>query len=408
LYHTIAEQIAAVTAPQALPDYAQTRLSLLTTGILAAQSCVLAQVAAALDGLALTEATLPEHIERRLRRTLNDSQLTAPTCYQPVLPEVLPWDELRAAQGRVVLIIDESSHTDQIHLLRLSLAYRGGAIPLAWAVWRQDEPLADGAYWTHVDTVLHQVAAVIPADLTVILTGDRAYAVPALIDRLQALGWHWVLRLTTTGQHRWRDAAGREHALAEVVKTQLPAAGHRWRSQGQLFKKAGWRDVRLVGVWAAGTKAPLVVLTDLPPRWSVLHWYGRRAWIEPEFRTDKRGGWQWEACQVQGVAHHERLLLGMAWATVIVLCVGVRIATARQQQVAPRERPRHHGPRQPGRPQHARHSLFTLGLRAVPAALWQADSAPLTWTLPELAAPRWTDQWYHLQAHRFLFPPVRP
>ena len=107
-------------------------------------------------------------------------------------------------------------------------------------------------------------------------------------------------------------------------------------------------------------KEPLVVITDLPPRWALLRLYERRFWSEPGCRNDKRKSWQWEASQVQGVAHHERLLLGMAWARLVVLCVGVE--EAQRRLTAVQARPWRKRLRQV---RHARERVFTLGLRAL-------------------------------------------
>ena len=166
------------------------------------------------------------------------------------------------------------------------------------------------------------MAALLPARLEVVVVADRASAIPPLLDRLQASGWHWVIRVTTTSSHRWCDAPGREHALRAVVRQHLGQPGHRWRARGCLVKDAGWRRVEVLGVWQGGAKEPLVVITDLRERWRVLRLYDRRFWGEAGFRTDTSTGWQWEASQVQGVAHHLRLLLGMAWASLVVLCGG--------------------------------------------------------------------------------------
>ena len=68
---------------------------------------------------------------------------------------------------------------------------------------------------------------------------------------------------------------------------------------GLLVRKAGAATfastlaaaVSLLGEWAPGQAAPLVVVTDRRPRWSLLAVYGQRYWIEPGFRTDKTAGW---------------------------------------------------------------------------------------------------------------------
>ncbi len=126
--------------------------------------------------------------------------------------------------------------------------------------------------------------------------------------------------------------------------------------------------------------------------------------IEPGFRSDKRKGWQWEASQVQGLAHHERLLLAMAWATLVVLCIGVE--EAQQRLAAAQARPWRKRLRQV---RHARESVFTLGLRALQRWLFGTERHAWRWWLPALDAPSWERQWAHWQAMRLLqLPPVRP
>jgi hypothetical protein len=408
LYHEVRDRIGALLDPRAVPDAAATRLALLVTGVLAAESCVIQRVARELDQWALTAAT-PESIARRLRRALNDPHLAAAACYAPALAAVLDWPAVLAGEGRAVLVVDESTKADEVHLLRVSLAYWGGALPLAWAVWEQNRALPAGGYWAAVDRVLAQVEALLPPGLEVLVLGDRAFAVPALIDRLAARGWRWILRVPTTGSHRFRDARGEEHALRDLVARHLGRPGTRWRARGAAFKDAGWRPVRAVGVWAAGAAEPLVVLTDLPAEWAVLAWFDRRAWIEAGFRQDKAKGWRWEESQVRGVAHHAVLLLALAWASLVALCLGAAEAQARLRRAAAAPIRLRRRQRRAGKPQHPRESVFTLGLACVRGWLYQTAARPFRWALPRLTAPSWEDQWHHAQAHRYIFrSPVRP
>lgn len=404
LFQQLVTQIQAIAQPAHLRASAVRRLALLVTGLVAAKHAALAQIAAEVQALGLTQTACAEHVERRLRRALNDAQLEPRSCYEPVLKQAVDWDALRRGEQRVAVLIDESSKADQFHLLRASLAYWGGSLPLAWAVWEQNTPLAAGRYWTELDTVLDRVAAILPADLPVLVLADRAFDIPPFIDRLSQRGWHWIVRLKARSSLRFQDHQGREWPVADLVRQRLGAPGRRWKTRGRLFKRAGWREASVVGVWAAGEAEPLVVLTDLPPRWSVLQCYGHRFWIEAGFRSDKARGWQWEASQVRGVAHNERLLLAMAWASLLSLCLGVQEAATRLRTLRQPAR------RQAGaaKPQHARQSLFTLGLRAVRRWVYQLTDAALTWTLPEPDAPSWNARWYAAQSYRYIFPSVRP
>ena len=297
---------------------------------------------------------------------------------------MLDWDQVLRGQCRIVLIGDESSKADDLHLFRVSLPYWGGSLPLAWTLWQQNVPLPEGYYWTAVDQVLAQVAALLPPGLAVVVVADRAYAIPPFLDRLRRYGWHWVIRLTTTGSQRWCDQHGREHALRAVLQRHVGQAGRRWKARGCLFKDAGWRRVELGALWAQGHKEALVVNTDLRERWGVLARSQRRFWIEPGFRSDKRKGWQWAASQVQGREHHARLLVGMAWASLVVLVVGVAAAAAQVARLARQARRR-------ALPQvrHARESVFTLGLRAMRRWLYHATPGALHGQLSDLDAPSW-------------------
>lgn len=300
----------------------------------------------------------------------------------------------------MVLAADESSKGGDLHLFRVSLAYRGGSVPLAWAVWPQNRPLADGQYWAHVEAALDRVAALLPAGLAVVVVADRAYDVPAFVDRVAARGWRWAVRCKAGGGLRFRDHLGREQPLRELVGRHLPGPGRRWKGRGWAFKGAGWRAASVVGLWGRGQREPLVVLTDLPPRWRVLRLYQRRFWIEAGFRSDKARGWRWEQSQVRDPGRQERLLLALAWASLVALCLGAQVAAAKlaaRRALPPRRRP-----------EHARESLFTLGLGRARQWLYHPAPAPLPWHLPDPLAERWADQWRRAQGHFPRSPTVRP
>jgi DDE family transposase len=400
LYHTITQQITAATVRAPLPRPSLRRLALLVTGLVAAQSTVLARIAVELFALHLTAATA-ESIGRRLRRILSDPLLIAEECYEPLLRTVIAWPT--GARTPVILASDESSKADLLHLFRISLPYWGNALPLVWTLWEQNRPLSDGAYWAMVDAALDRLAALLPAGITVCIVADRFYAIAPFLDRLTAHGWQWIVRITTTGSHRFRDGHGREWALRDWLARRVAAPGQQWKGRGGVLKTAGWRRVSLVACWAHGEQEPLVVITDGAARWQVLDRYGRRFWIEPGFRSDKTHGWQWEASQVQGLAHHAVLLVAMAWASLLALCLGVTEARAALRRLA--ARPIRGAPPHP-RP--ARESVFTLGLRAIRERLYQRLRRRVHWHLPEIAAISWYDRWHQAQAFRVFAQTVRP
>jgi hypothetical protein len=397
LFHDVVARITAV-CPH-LRQTARTRLALLGTGILAARSCVAAQVAEELLQLEITRATQEDSIARRVRRILNDRRLDPHTCYEPALARILDWDAVLATSRPVVLIVDESADAAIIHLLRISLAYRGSSVPLVWAAWEQNVAQPAGFYWHTMDALLERVAALLPPGAQVMVVADRAYDIPAFIDRLTVRGWHWVIRLRTKASTRVLDQQEREQPLKTVLHRRLPRPGGRCKFRGKLFKAAGWREVSVVALWAEREDEALAVITDLPPTYSVRSIYRTRFWIECGFRSEKRAGWQWEACQVRELAHQQVLLLAMAWASLITLCLGAEEAEQLQQQRTERR---------PRCPEHARLSLFRLGLRRLRAFLHHPERWHLRWLLPALDAPSWNHQWLTLQRRQCLGQTVRP
>jgi hypothetical protein len=410
LYPAVVAKLQDVTAGQGVRITAVRRLALIITGLVAAKSSVLSQVAVGLweQGVSTVQVA---SIGRRLRRTLADGRLSWATWYAPAARTLIAWERLVQRGKPVILALDESTQEERVQLLRVSLTYWGTALPLAWRIWPRATPLEAGAYWQAIDTVLDRVASLLPPGLAVIMTADRAYDIPPFIDRIAARGWHWVVRLKANGTTRFRDHRGREHSVKTLVERYVAAPGQRWKARGWLFKKAGWRPVSLVATWTPGAKERLVVITDLPPRWTVLAHYDRRFWIEPGFRTDKASGWQWEACQVTDLDHLDRLLVAMAWATLLVLYLGLQTARASLRTVSDACRATAAAPtsRRPPKPQPAHASLFTLGLRLARRWLARSLSPPASWRLTHLDAPTWTTRWRQAQSHRFLFAQtVRP
>ena len=397
LYQAVEGRLQEVLAGPGVRVTTVRRLALLVVGLLAARSSVVAQMASGLWEAGVSAAQRAS-IERRLRRSVRDEKVTATACYAPAVRALVDWAGLAKRGKPAVLAVDESSQDDRAHLLRASLTYWGAALPLAWALWPQNAALAAGEYWRRVDAVLDRVAAVLPAGLGVIVTADRAYDIPPFVDRVAGRGWHWVVRLRANGATRFLDARGREHALKDLVRRHVPAPGHRWKARGRLFKDAGWRAASVVATWAHGAKEPLVVVTDLPPRWEVLAHYDRRFWIEAGFRADKAKGWRWEDCQVADLGHLERLLVAMAWATLLALCLGLHDARASLRAVAAAP-----PARRPPKPQPARDSLFTLGLRLARRWLARTHAPPVRWRLTHLHSDAWTARWYQAQSLRYLF-----
>jgi hypothetical protein len=360
-----------IEVPLSLP--ALERITLLVFGILQAESASPAKVAGALRTLGLSGASR-ESIERRIRRIENDPTLSAERCVHP-----LARAQLRlGAPKQLFLLLDPTYQEDQLVLLSVAVWYRGRALPLAWEVWPANTPLTGLRFWERVAALLDTVALLLPTQTEITWLADRAFGSPAFTDLVTARGWHYVVRVQ--GQTHYREQQGRERRVDRLVSRHHPRA----KGQGQLFKKQGWRTASVVVYWGEREDAPLCIVSDWPPRWELVHCYRRRYAIEALFRHYKSQGWRWEQGQVRVLAHVERLLVGMALATWVALCLGTDCAEA--ELARPATGRRH------TRPPQAKLSLFSLGLQQWKEAV--SGDWPLSkeWRVRGWDAPNWEDQ----------------
>jgi hypothetical protein len=363
---------------ECLPDLsraARQRLLFALIGVLVAGSIVLRRVATTQAHLSVRSVCAASH-ERRLRRMLTDPQLgsTEPH-YSRVVRRVL---KRLPSTRRVWVVLDESGHTTVVRVLLAALVYRGRAVPLAWKLWGAYLP-HEQTYWRDCGELLTQVAACLPSDLKVTVLADRAFGCPGFTDLVTALGWQVIVRVQ--GQTRLRSADGTERALRSL----LERAGQRWCGSGQVFKNQGWRSVSVVAYWRQGCSEPLLLVSTTRAHWDVVRQYRLRSTIEALFRDWKSSGWQWEASQVRRVAHQQVLVLVLALATLLTLCLGEEAAAellAQEQQAGQR------------RPWHARDSLFRLGRDRLWQRVWQNDQRPLVWELGNAAAQPWSQEYW--------------
>lgn len=359
------------------------RVTLLASGILKAQDGAPAKLAEAGKGLS-ERGVQADSVERRIRRIENDPQIQVATCFEPLAKELLAHSRIPA----LWLIVDPTFQEDRLVMVSVNVWYRGRSLPLVWATWPANQPLEGDGFWQRVAELLQQAKALLPPGIPVTVLADRAFGTPAFTDRVEQQGWHWIVRVQ--GQTRCRDRCGREQSIAQLVHQR----GDRRKLRGQVFKKAGWRAASVVVYWGQRFRAPLCLVSDLPPDWTRIAEYRRRFPIEPTFRDWKAYGWRWEQGQVSDLEHLKRLILGMALANWLAILVGALQAAVLLQQPASGQRRT--------RPWWGKKSLFQLGLQ-----VWKdcfAEGLPpwLSAALPDWAAPNWSTQITAHHAHAFV------
>jgi hypothetical protein len=258
----------------------------------------------------------PASVERRLERTLANDRLDPDSAWPQLARAVLGgW-----AGGPIVLILDETPNHNDLRCLKITLAYRKRAQPIAcacYALGDQPEPMPE-----LVVGLLRQAAACLPAGAEVTLLADRGLAWPVVVDACGALGWHYVLRLQ--GQTRVRTADGRACSAADLA----PRPGQQWWGAAEVFKKSGWRAAQVAACWERGCDGPWLLVSDRRDGPRLFRRYAQRVWTEELFKDEKSSGFHWEKSHVTDPAHAARLMLLLALATYLALALGSRVIQA--------------------------------------------------------------------------------
>ena len=367
-----------------IDESSRTRLALLVTGMIGAKNASPARIASALHKMGLRDAK-PESLERQVRRIENDPEISAAICFHPFAR----WRLLYGKPRRVFLIVDPTSQEDRIFMVNVAIWYRGRALPLAWSTWEANTPLTGKRFWERIEELLTLVSKLLPTDIPVICMADRAFGAPAFIDLLVKRGWHYVVRVQ--GQTLCQDCTGKTCRVEYLVQM----TGQRAKMKGKVFKTRGWRTASVVVFWNGRYRSPLCLVSDLPPDWSLIEYYRRRYPIEAMFRDYKSSGWQWEKGQVKDPDHMQRLLVGMALATWIVLCSGSQVA---QEILAKPSSGKRYT-----RPYEGKFSLFTLGLERLLHCLISDLRFQPQWFLTDWDSCNWQTQIRNHHAYAFIW-----
>lgn len=255
-------------------------------------------------------------LTRRLSRFLDNGAVRPAVWYRPVARHLLE----RWAGQTITLIIDATKVGAGHQLVRVAIAYRKRALPLAWT-W---VPYIKGHVASDVQlSVLKRVVRLVPAGVTVILTGDSGFASVALIRQLQTWGWQYVLRQLS--QHQVR-----------------PSPADPWINFGELVSAPGqsvwwphadftlrWAEpTRLLAYWAAGEAEAWLLATNLPDARAARQAYARRMWIEQMFGDWKGHGWELETTHLRHPDRLSRLTLAICLLYVWLVVYGQRVIKA--------------------------------------------------------------------------------
>ncbi len=289
----------------------------MVTGLVLEQTLHLSYLANVIVSTALAASRV-----RRISRFLANTHVKVQAYYDGLIRPVLAaW-----AGQTLYLVIDPTSLAGRMVICRISIVYRGRAVPLVWQVYQRKSVMLA---FKHYRDLLEHVLTLLPSGVHVVLLGDRGFRCSQLRTWCrQQPNWHFRIRLK--GQQLVTLLGAQPRALADV---RLRPGMVRFLHGVYLGKRRdGPFNIALAWAEAPGAE-PWYIVTDEPATWQTLTEYGWRMDIDESFRDDKSGGFQLEDTRLLDIESVSRLLLVMAVACLYLVSVGVYVVATEQRQV---------------------------------------------------------------------------
>ena len=249
---------------------------------------------------------------RRFRRWLDNAKIDVASLYSPLMQQALAeWGEQALS-----VALDTSMLWDTYCLIRLSVIYRGRAVPLVWCVLKHSSAqVSFDAY----KELLDRAALLLSQRGNVILLADRGFADTALMAHLQRLGWHWRIRIKPSF---WLSRPGRPRCKVERLSV---APGHADCWHRVYLTEKGYGPVPLAVARPHGSQEVWYVLSDEPTDGKTFEAYGLRFDIEENFLDDKSTGFQLESSLIRSAQALTRLCLVLAMTTLYLVSQGTAV-----------------------------------------------------------------------------------
>ena len=139
-----------------------------------------------------SRATFAQSTVRRFSRWLNNKRIKIHELYRPIIQEAL----IEWGDNTIYLALDTSMLWDRFCHIRISVIYRGRAVPL---IWKTVEHGSSSVAFKTYRTLLDEAARLLPLGCNVVFLADRGFADTNLMDYLsKTLHWHWRIRIKSS------------------------------------------------------------------------------------------------------------------------------------------------------------------------------------------------------------------
>ena len=270
-----------------------------------------------------SRATRAQSYQRRLSRWLHNPRLNTARLYSQLIKQALS----RWESPLIVLILDTSLLWNHYCLVRLSVQYKGRAIPVTgWVLKHNSSSIAFEVY----QGLLRRAECALPMGVQVRFLADRGFADTRLMRYLtNELGWHYRIRLK---EDCWLIRHG--HRASQLKDFHLGAGEALFLKNVRIPKTALYGLVHLALAHDPVSGEHWYLVTDEPPTLQTFREYAERFDIEEEFLDEKSNGFDLEGSSLRSSIALSRLCFVLALATLFLTVQGERVvASGSRRQV---------------------------------------------------------------------------
>jgi len=266
-----------------------------------------------------SRARYAQSTQRRFRRWLGNRRIEVTPLYGPLIAQALQeW-----GTHTLYLALDTSLLWNQYCLGRLSVVYRGRAVPVVWEVMEHRSSSV-----THAadEALLETVPALLPAGVPVVFLADRGFADTELLAQRRRLGWHFRIRIKAT------FSVLRPGQPVGKVEDFSLAPGRALFLHNVAITAESGGPVSLALARHSSTGEYWYIVRDEPTSVHTFTEYGRRFDIEENFLDDKSHGFQLESSLVRDAPALTRLCFVVAVATLYLVAQGTQVVAAQKRR----------------------------------------------------------------------------
>ncbi|MBS4016286.1 MAG: transposase [Candidatus Latescibacteria bacterium] len=259
------------------------------------------------------KAQYAQSTQRRFNRWLKNDRINVSELYAPLIQgALLDWGD-----HTLYLALDTSRLFEDYCLIRISVVFRGRAVPL---VWKVIEHKSNTVAFDVYKGLLESASRLLPTGVKVVLLADRGFADTDLMKQAKELGWHYRIRIKSNFRVFYK---GQWHSV-EALASHLQPGEFMFLNDVYLTGQE-YGPVHLALGCSPDGKEKWYVVSDETVSYETFKEYGLRFDIEENFLDDKSNGFQLEDSKIRSAKELERLCMVLAVATIYLVSQGVEV-----------------------------------------------------------------------------------